>query len=159
MVSPNDDPNSTNRIPAEEPVAAPGEALREAIRQFSELRDYVVFYVRTRIDLLKLSLRDLVFFAAMTLTALLLGAALCVTAVVIFCRGIAEGLTILFGDRAWLGDLVTALLMFGLIIGGIFVSMNVAARTWKERTIRAYDRLKRRQRAAHGTDVDERANQ
>jgi hypothetical protein len=158
MVSPNDDPETSSRIPAD-PQAAPADALREAIGQFSELRDYVAFYVRTRIDRLKLSLRDLLFFAAISLTALLLGAALCVTAVVIFCRGIAEGLTELFGGRAWLGDLVTGLLLLGLIIGGGAIALKKFAGTSKNRTVREYDRLKDRQRAAHGTDVDERANQ
>jgi hypothetical protein len=156
MVSPQDRTSASDRI---KPEPAPSAALREAFEQFAEVRDYLLFYLRTRIDRLKLSVRNLFCVAAVAIVVLLLGAALLVTAVVLLCRGIAEGLTVLFDGRAWLGDVVTAVVLLVAVVGGIYGTLNHITGTWKERTVHAYERQKRQQRAAHGTDVDERANQ
>jgi TRAP-type C4-dicarboxylate transport system permease small subunit len=159
MVSPPPESSRAGvRTDHETAEADPSEVFRIAARHFKEARDFGLFYLRTRLDRVALSVRNLFGLIAVLLTGLLMGAALLVTAVVLLARGIAETLTTLFDGRVWLGDLLTAVLLLALLVGAGLMAIKHVENLWKQRTMRVYERLKRRQRATHGTDVDHRAN-
>ncbi len=139
--------------------ASPATAFSEASERLREVRDYASLYIQARIDKIKVSLRNLAVLTVLGIIGLLAGGAIVVTAAVLLCSGIAEGLTVLFGNRMWLGDLVTAILIFGAIGGGVYMAMARLTKTSKERTVNAYEQRKRQQCADHGTDVHERAEQ
>jgi hypothetical protein len=139
--------------------AAPAAAIGEAFARLRETRDYAAHYLSARVDALKLSARKVIVLAILGLLGAIAGAALIITSVVLLCVGIAQGLAVLFGGRAWLGNLVAALLLLGALVGGGWVVLARIRKASKERVVAAYERLKREQRDAHGTDVHQRAEQ
>jgi hypothetical protein len=139
--------------------AAPAEAWRDAFARFGETRAYVAHYIQARIDGLKLSLRKMLMLAAVGVIGAIAGGALVVTAVVLLCVGIAQGLSTLFGGRPWLGNLVTAVLLLGVVAGVVWIGLSRMTKSSKERVVDAYERRKRREREDYGIDAHERAEQ
>jgi hypothetical protein len=142
-----------------EPDPTPASAFSEIGDRFAEARDYASYYVKARVDRIKVTARNVAVLAALGVVGLIAGAALVITAVVMLCVGIALGLSALFGGRMWLGDLVTAIILLGAIGAGAYVGISRLTKTSKERMVRAYEQRKREQRDEHGTDVHERAQQ
>src|SRR5947208_16770839 len=79
----------------------PASAFGEVGERINEVRDYAAYYVKARVDKLKVALRNVAVMAALGIVGLIAGGALVVTAVVLLCTGIAQGLTVLFGGHAW----------------------------------------------------------
>ncbi|HSV14737.1 MAG TPA: phage holin family protein [Tepidisphaeraceae bacterium] len=144
---------------AEDDDPTPASAFGEMGERISEMRDYAAYYVKARVDKIKAALRNILVMAALGIVGLIAGGALVVTAVVLLCTGIAQGLTALFGGHAWAGNLVTAVLLLGMIGIVAYVALTKITKTSKERMVHAYEQLKREQRADHGTDVHERAEE
>jgi hypothetical protein len=142
----------------ESPEPSPTAAFHHAFEQFAEVREYVAIYLRTRADLFKVTVRNFVFVSILAATAVLLAAALIVTAVVLLCRGIAEGLTILLGGCAWAGDLITGVLLLLVIAVVIYGSITYITRSFKKTTFRHYAAQKRRERRPQGIKTHERSN-
>jgi hypothetical protein len=89
--------------------------------------------------------------------AILGAAGAVVAAVTMISRGMAEGLTQLFGNRPWLGNLAAGVLLLsctGLAVGGWVHWWN---KTSRDRTIHKYEQRKRQQQAKHGRSVSEQA--
>jgi hypothetical protein len=158
MVSQHDTPPAGDRMKPEPSEPAPTAAFQYAFEQFAEVRDYVAFYLRTRAELFRLSVRNFLFVSVLTFTAVLLAAALIVTAVVLLCRGVAEGLTLLFGGYAWVGDLVTGVLLLVVVIAAIYGVITKIASSWKRKTFVDYAAQKRRQRRQQEMNSHERSN-
>jgi hypothetical protein len=158
MESPESGSTASDRIKPETVEPSPTAAFQYAFEQLADARDYIRFYLRTRAELFWLAVRNFMFIGVLTATAVFLVAALVVTAIVLFCRGVAEGLTIVFGGHAWLGDLVTGvvlLLVVGLAIFGTIVAIS---RSWKKRTFVAFAEKKRQDRmVAEDMKTDERS--
>ena len=142
-----------------EPDPTPASAFSEVAERLGEVRDYAAYYVKARVDRIKVVARNVAVMAALGVVALVAAGALVVTAVVLLCQGIALGLANLFGGRLWLGDLVTAILLLGAIGAGAYIGISRLTKTSKERMVRAYEQRKREQRVEHGTDVHERAHE
>jgi hypothetical protein len=145
--------------PGSAPDAVPGAALAELIERFSEVREYLLFYLRTRVDAIRVSIRNLLLLSVIVVGAMASVGALAITAVVFLTMGIAQGLTALLGGHAWLGNIVTAVLMLGAIGGATYLAVIRITKTSKQRMVDAYEGRKRRQRHDHGTDVEQRAEE
>lgn len=126
-----------------------GERLLEAIQ-------YAGYYLAARLDLLKLTFRRILVFAALGVVGLLVGGAVVVTAGVLVCAGIAGLIGSLVG-RGWVGDLVTGLAILGIVAAGTVWAMSWITRTGRAATVAAYEQRKQQQRESFGTDVHERA--
>lgn len=137
----------------------PAAAFADLSARLGEVREYAAYYVKARVDKIKVSVRNILVMAALGIVGLVAATALVVTAVVLLCQGIALGLATLFGGRVWLGYLVTAILLLGMIGGAAYVGIGRLTKTSKERMVRAYEQRKRQQRVEHGTDVHERAEE
>jgi len=68
----------------------PASAFSEVSERIGEVRDYAAYYVKARVDKLKVSLRNILVMAALGVVGLIAGGALVVTAVVLLCTGIAQ---------------------------------------------------------------------
>jgi len=145
--------NGHSREQAHVDGQTPGEAFHAAKRTFDQLTEYVGYYVSAKLDALKLKATNAAILAVLGIVALLAGAALVVTAVVYLVRGIAEALTALFAGHAWIGDLVTAILLLGALAGSIMYVMRKITNTSRERTVKKYAARKQQQRARFGEDV------
>jgi hypothetical protein len=128
-------------------------------KQVREVIEYANFYFEARKDMLRSSIRSLIWKAAAGIVAAVAGVTVIIVAVVYLLSGIAHGLGRLFGDEFWLGELTTAIGIFLIlaISGWTFISsMN---RKSRERTIGKYERRQEQQRERFGHSATERAQQ
>lgn len=138
---------ASERLP---PVEHPGEAFHEAARKLAELREFAAYYVAARLDALKTSVRNAGVYAALGLIGLAAGAAVVATAAVLLLLGIAGAFGALLGGRTWLGALITAVLVFGLMALGVVIGLKVLTKSFKSSTVKKYEERQRRQRQQFG---------
>ena len=136
---------------------SPSEAFHHAKNRLSELAEYISYYISAKLDGIKLSLRSMAIFAALGVVGLIAGGAMISTAVILLLLGIAGGLGKLFGDRLWLGGLVTGLFVMGLIAGGTIFVVRSIRKSSRQRTLKKYAARQQQQRAKFGQDVQQRA--
>jgi hypothetical protein len=126
---------------------------KEWLQPFRELLEYFSYYLSAKADGLRLRGRRALFRVEVELVAVLGAAGAVVAAVTLIARGAAEGLTELFGNRAWLGNLTAGVALLGcvaLVMGGWAYWWN---KTSRERTIQKYEERKRQQQARFGRNV------
>ncbi len=140
--------------PADE--QSPAEHLRRAGSSLSQLAEFVSFYLEAKIDGIKRTIKIAGILAALGVLGLLAGATLVVTAVVLICAAVAEALGRLLG-HAWLGSLVTGVLILALIAGAIWIVMSRLTKSWKAKTVQHYEKRRRQQREKFGSDITDSA--
>jgi hypothetical protein len=148
MVSDHDIPPPGDRINPQTTEPSPAAAFGYAFEQFAEARDYFKFYLRARAELLRLAVRNFLFVSILTISLVVLAAALLVTAIVQVARGVAEGLAVLFGGHVWFADLLTGLAMLILFVAAIYGTIVKISSSWKKKTFSAYAADEHRRRAA-----------
>ena len=136
----------------------PTEALKNLGARFSELGEYVSYFLSAKVDSTKVTLRNLGIYAGLGVVALLAGGAFVCTLMVLLLRGVAGGLGALFGGRLWLGELVTAVVFLAVLTGGIVFGMKWLTKSSRERTAKKYVARQQEQRSKFGTDVSQRAD-
>ena len=137
----------------------PPHPLDGVFEQVREIIEYANLYVETRKDMVRSTLRSLIWKAAAGIVAALAGITVIIVAAVYLLSGIAHGLGRLLGNEFWLGELITAITIFLILgIAGwlIIKSMNRKAR---ERTLKKYERRQQQQRQRFGHSATERAQQ
>ena len=129
------------------------EELKLLLKQFQELREYVSYYAAARIDSVKRSVRDAIGRIVLATLGLVVVVGLIVMASWFVLSGIAQGLGTFFGDRSWIGALITGVLALAGV--GIGISFAVATRNnaSRRRTVRKYETRHAPQRARFGRDV------
>jgi hypothetical protein len=137
---------------------SPGEAFRESLRHFAEIREYAGYYITAKLDSLRLGIRNVIILAALGIVGLIAVAAVIVTAVVLALVGVAGALAkVLPAGSEWAANLITGTLF--LILLGIVVVIGVSRLTRASRlnTVEKYERRKRSQQTRFGHDLDGRA--
>ena len=128
-------------------------------KQVREIVEYANFYIEARKDMLRATVRSLIWKAVAGVVAGLAGVTVIIVAVVYLLSGIAHGLGRLFGDEFWLGELVTAIVIFlALMIAG-WIAVRSMNRKARERTMKKYERRQQQQRERFGHSATERAQQ
>jgi len=133
------------------------EAFGRIKKDVGELKEYASYYVAAKVDGIKRTVRNIGLYAALGIVGLIAGGAIVATAAGLLIVGVAELLTRLFGDRAWLGDIVTGILVLGAIGVGAWMMMNKLTNTWRSQTVKKYEQRKQSQRERFGHDVPGRA--
>ena len=128
-------------------------------KQIREIIEYANFYVEARKDMLRASVRSLVWKAVAGVVAGLVGVTVIIMAVVYLLSGIAHGLGRLLGDEFWLGELVTAVSIFLALIFAGWIAVRSMNRKARERTKKKYERRQQQQRERFGHSATERAQQ
>jgi len=136
----------------------PAQAFGEAIRQFAEIRAYVSYYISSRVDQLRLTVRSLFVFAALCVLALIAVAAVVVMAVVQVLSGIAGGIGQIVPSHPWIGTLVTGLVVLALVFVGIRWGVRFIGRMSRAAIVAKYEAFKRAQRQQFGRSVDDDAH-
>jgi hypothetical protein len=152
-------PESAKRPPFTDGDAAPsspGDAFAAAAARLAEIKDYASYYLAAKLDSYKSSAKSLVLYAVLGLLAAVAGTAVLATAGVLTVRGIAEGLTLLFG-YAWIADLVTGVVLLAAILGTAYFLVARILGKSRSATVKKYQDLQRQQLAKHGHNVHERA--
>ena len=147
-------PETAGRPPLQDD---PTEHLGKVSARLAEIKDYVAYYVSAKLDSYKSSAKSAALWAVVGLLGAVAGTAVLATAGVLVVVGIAEGLTQLFGGRAWLGDLVTGVALLAIVLGTTFLMVRRMLGQSRLATAKKYEALRRQQMAKHGHDVHERA--
>jgi len=162
--APSDESRSRTRDPRPEDGKArsgfgPPHPLEGISKHVREIIEYANFYVEARKDMLRATVRGLIWKAVAGIVAGIAGVTVIIVAVVYLLSGIAHGLGRLFGDEFWLGELVTAIVIFlGLIVAG-WIALRSINRKARERTMKKYERRQQQQRERFGHTTTERAQQ
>jgi|SRR6266542_2718537 len=136
---------------------SPVDAFRDIGERFAELKEFASYYWSAKTDSIKVSIRNAGLFAAIGIVGLIAVGALVVMAVALVCLGIAYGLTALFGGMAWLGYLVTGVLLLAVLGATVFFGMRYVTRSSRKRTADKYEKLQYQQKLEFGTTVHEQA--
>jgi hypothetical protein len=163
-VAPQTGSPHAGRFPPEEPNGSGAhaswkDATTSILERIGEIREYVSYYAETKTDGIKQSAIWAGIYAALGILGGLIGAAVLVTAAVLLVNGIAGGLGALFGGRAWLGQLVTGLLLLGGLAVGVVVGLKVLRSSFKKKLRAKYEQRHQDQRARFGADVPQRARE
>lgn len=140
----------------------PSSALRDAAWRIGELKEYASYYVAAKLDSYKISARNLVMYGALGLLGAVAGATFVVMATVLLLLGISEAISALCGwlfgpGWMWIGPLLVGLLVLGVLAAGVIFGLKWLTKTSHKRMVNKYEDRQRRQRAAYGHDVEERA--
>lgn len=136
---------------------SPGAALRDALGKLGEAQAFAGHYIAAKIDGIKLSIRNLGTLAALGIVGLMAVSAVISTSVVLLLLGIAGAWGALLGGRWWLGALITAVLVLGLMAVGVMVGMKMLTKSFRTKTVEKYEQRKGQERARYGHDVDQYA--
>jgi hypothetical protein len=125
--------------------------------QFDELSEYLGHYFAARKDLWGLRSSKLVWNLAAGVLAGIVGVSLVAVAVARLIAGVAGGLTLLLGGRAWAGDLLTGVLILASAGIGFFLIRKRAESGRRRRLFEKYERRHQLQTERFGHDMSDRA--
>lgn len=129
------------------------EELKLLLKQFQELREYVSYYAAASTDSIKCSVRNAIGRIVLAALGFVAVGGLIVMASWFVLSGISQGTSALFGDRAWIGAVITGT----LALAGVRLGMSCAAWARKnasrKRMVQKYETREARQRAQFGRDV------
>jgi hypothetical protein len=134
----------------------PSQAFHEAIGKLAELKEYAAYYAAVRVDMLKVTIRNLGIYAGLGVVGLIAVGAMVVTAIVLLVEGVAGAFTQLIPRFPWLGDIITAVLFLGVMAAGIVIVMKKLTGTFRSLTVKKYEDRQRRERQQFGQDVHDR---
>lgn len=131
--------------------------LKDAVARWAEVKEYLGYFLATKVDALRLSIRQAIFYAALGVIGLLAAVAGVVTAVVLLLIGAAHLISVLLGGRQWAGELIVGATVIGSIALATFIVLSKLTRTSRTQTVKKYESRKRQQRLRFGHDVSDRA--
>ena len=161
----SDPRGATSRVPAddgedrEKKGYAPPHPLDGVVQQFRELVEHANLYVEARKDMVRATVRSLIWKAVIGIVGAIAGVTLIIVAVVYLMSGIAHGLGLLFGGHYWLGELVLASTVFLVLGVGAIIGIKLLTKSARERTVKKYERRQQAQRQRFGHSTAERAGQ
>lgn len=129
------------------------DELKLLLKQFRELGEYFSYFVTAKTDSAKLSLRQFVLWVVLASVGFVALGGLIVIASWLLLSGTAEGLGRLFGDRPWIGSLITGFLPLAGLGVGMYGAVARQSRIARERTAKRYERRQARQQAQFGRNV------
>ena len=132
------------------------EAAASGWRHVLELGDYVRSLLAARADRAATEMRRKLTKIAIALIAALAAAGIIISASLKLVAGTAEGLALLFGRGAWLGDLAAGILFLGIAALGCALVVSRREKKELEKHLQKYEAHHREHRARHGSFVGDR---
>jgi hypothetical protein len=161
MSPPTESPGAT-RGPSAKPDAAssehPGQAFGDALRQVGVLRAYLGYYLSTRLDQIKLTVRWFIICAVLAVIGLVGVGAVVVTAVVQVLGGVASAIGQAAPSHPWIGSLITGLVVLAAVAIALRWGVGFMRRASQAAIVAKYEAFKRQQREQFGRSVDDGAN-
>jgi hypothetical protein len=121
--------------------------------QLRELREFALHYISARADRTRLKVREQGMRFALAAIGLVALSGLIVAAVCCLVNGMAGGLAVMFGDRAWAGNLTAGVVLLGVMALGIWFVWNKQLKGSRESAVTKYEARRTRQRAEFGHAV------
>lgn len=128
-------------------------AFSDAGRRIAELKAAAAHFAAAKRDRLMVTVRQAVWVAIGGVIGLIVLAAVLVTSVVLLLRGVSGALAAICGHIDWLGDLLCGLVILVFIGGATWSMKNRSLAASRLRTMKAYEDLEARERAASGSEV------
>jgi len=136
--------------------STPADALREGLARLAKIREYAAYLFAAKLDAIKATGLNVLFYAIAGILSLVMGAAFTGTAAVLLLLGIAHGIGELF-RHAWIGEVVVAGVVLGGIAGGLFFGLTWLPRIMRKQMVSKYEARQRQQRSEFGRDVAQQA--
>ena len=133
------------------------EAAASGWQHALELGDYARSLIGIRADRAAIDVRRKITKVAIAAVAAFGLGAVVISAAVRFVSGTSEGLALLFGKRAWLGDLGAAVLILGGLAAGGAAFLSRREKKELEEHLEKYENQHREHRARHGHFVGDAA--
>lgn len=134
------------------------EGFQRATQLLGEYKEYASYYMATKIDGMKASVRNVGIYAGLGIVGLIAFSALITTSVALFLVGAAMGLAHIFDPpKYWLGALIVGLAVLVLIGVGAGIGLSKANAGFRKATVDKYEQRKRWQRGQFGRDVEQAA--
>lgn len=137
----------------EKPELTEREALQLLLKQFQELREYVLYYAAARTDSVKCAVRNAIRQAVLAALGFVAVAGLIVMASWFVLSGISQGVGASFGDRAWIGAVITGALALAGVGLGMSCVVLIRKSASRKRMVQKYETRHAEQRARFGRDV------
>jgi hypothetical protein len=125
----------------------------DLVKHLAELRDYAAYYLETRKDQLRISLTQLLIYAALGALALAIGVCAVGMATALVLLGVSGGLGELLGGRVWAGALVTGLVALGGLAAVVYFGLRRMTHTSQQRLADKYERRREDFRSRYGREV------
>ena len=156
---PGDSPKASGGAGPSPPPPPPHfEGFQRATQLLGEYKEYASYYMATKIDGIKSSVRNVGIYAGLGIAGLMAFSALITTAVALFLIGAAMGLAHIFDPpKYWLGALIVGFAVLVLIGVGAGVGLAKANAGFRKATVDKYEQRKRWQRGQFGRDVEQAA--
>jgi Putative Actinobacterial Holin-X, holin superfamily III len=153
------EPSETAQAQGDKGRAPPHfEGFQRATQLIGEYKEYASYYMATKIDGIKSSVRNIGIYAGLGIAGLIAFSALITTAVALFLVGAAMGLAHIFEPpKYWLGALIVGLAVLVLIGVGAGIGLAKANAGFRKATVDKYEQRKRWQRGQFGRDVEQAA--
>jgi hypothetical protein len=144
--------------PEQRDERATEDVIRTLYLRLGELFDYAAYYLLTRIDAGKHYLKRKILWLSIVALTVLACAGATVTAVVLLCAGVADGLSDLLGHR-WAGELLTGVLLLAVTAGAGYWLMNHLVGQSKRERMMKFEKMRARHRQRYGHDIADAARQ
>jgi len=153
------EPSETGQAKGDTGPAPPHfEGFQRATQLIGEYKEYASYYMATKIDGIKASIRNVGIYAGLGIAGLMAFSALITTAVALFLVGAAMGLAHIFDPpKYWLGALIVGFGVLVLIGVGAAIGLSKANAGFRKATVDKYEQRKRWQRGQFGRDVEQAA--
>ncbi len=115
-----------------------------------ELRDYARMLLGVRADRAALAIRRKTTQLAILAALAVVGTAVLVAAAIQIVQGFSQALTLVFGGRAWLGNLTSGLVVLAAIAACGSVVLSRRKKKALEEHLAKYERLHHEHRTRHG---------
>jgi hypothetical protein len=157
-ISPADAEKTSPAAAAEGPrPQSAAQAWQQVAAQIGQIRAFAWHLIDAKLDVVRLTIRQLVIYAALGVVGLAGLCAVAVMMVVFLFQGIAGGFGELFNGRLWLGDLVTMGIFALLVVAVGSIALGSIRKASRRRTVEKYEARQSQQRINYGTDAHERA--
>lgn len=129
-----------------EPTAT--QAVADVGAHFAEIREQFGHFIQAQADMFRFKLRRAAIIVALTFAALVAVVSSIATVVVLLITGIAGGISELVGDRVWLGNAITALVVFATAAFMVHSKLARSKASRLRELVEKYERRKMRQRTS-----------
>jgi hypothetical protein len=155
--SPPDDSDGAASTDAEDNLnpaeGSEPDVLKLLLQQIHELGEYISYYAMAKADSVRLSLRNITLTIGLAGLGFVACAALIATASWLLLIGVAEGLGALCGERPWIGNLTTGVLVFAGLGVATYLAIARRGRLSRERTSKKYEKRQAQQFARFGRNT------
>jgi hypothetical protein len=132
-----------------------GDPIRAVLADLAALGEYSLYFVSARLDEARFRMRRVILRLCVGICVAVFAVTVAVHSGNFLMRGVAEGLSALFGREAWLGEMLAGAAGLGLLVGAGAWFVYWSRSEWQREGVEKYELRKARQRAILGTDVDE----